>query len=105
MSVTYRDGLMRLSTRTVFSKSLPTRWTHSARAAARLTAVVVLPTPPFWLMMAIRRMRTPVWVLRGRAARGFGSCGGEPPGAPGDALGGTVAPAAGPRAARRAAGI
>ena len=28
----------------------------SARAAARLTAVVVLPTPPFWLMIAIRRM-------------------------------------------------
>src|SRR5438270_6923430 len=34
----------------------PTRRPHSARAAARLTAVVVLPTPPFWLMMAIRRM-------------------------------------------------
>src|SRR3954467_9214039 len=33
-----------------------TRRPHSARAAARLTAVVVLPTPPFWLMIAIRRM-------------------------------------------------
>ena len=29
---------------------------RAARAAARLTVVVVLPTPPFWLMTAIRRM-------------------------------------------------
>ena len=31
----------------------------AARAAARLTVVVVLPTPPFWLMTAIRRMACP----------------------------------------------
>src|SRR5947209_7334550 len=36
-----------------------TRWPRRARAAARLTAVVVLPTPPFWLMIAIRRMACP----------------------------------------------
>src|SRR6478735_5394986 len=28
----------------------------SASAAARLTAVVVLPTPPFWLVMAMMRV-------------------------------------------------
>src|SRR5262249_49166550 len=30
-----------------------TRCSRSARAAPRLTAVVVLPTPPFWLAIAI----------------------------------------------------
>src|SRR4029079_12050131 len=35
---------------------------HSARAAARLTAVVVFPTPPFWLMIAILRIPArPPW--------------------------------------------
>jgi hypothetical protein len=33
----------------------------SASAAARLTAVVVLPTPPFWFAMAMMR------VMRGAA--------------------------------------
>ena len=36
------------------SKSqMRTRWPCSFRAAARLTQVVVLPTPPFWLTMAM----------------------------------------------------
>src|ERR671936_1070089 len=30
-------------------------WPSSARAAPRLTAVVLLPTPPFWLATAITR--------------------------------------------------
>ena len=34
-----------------------TRWPRSARAAERLRAVVVLPTPPFWLAMATTFMR------------------------------------------------
>lgn len=34
------------------SRSMRSVWIFfSARAAARLTAVVVLPTPPFWLAM------------------------------------------------------
>src|SRR5579871_3341224 len=37
-----------------------TRWPRSARAAPRLTAVVVLPTPPFWFATAITR------AIRGR---------------------------------------
>src|SRR5262245_64781385 len=49
--------------------STQTRWPHSARAAARLTAVVVLPTPPFWLMIAIRRMGRPLLRAMGRLAR------------------------------------
>ena len=32
----------------IFSRALA-----AARAAARLTAVVVLPTPPFWFAMAM----------------------------------------------------
>src|SRR5436305_2179455 len=32
-----------------------TRYPSSARAAPRLTAVVVLPTPPFWLATAMKR--------------------------------------------------
>ena len=34
-----------------------TRWPRSARAAERFRAVVVLPTPPFWLAMATTFMR------------------------------------------------
>lgn len=30
-----------------------TRWPRAARQAERLTAVVVLPTPPFWLATAM----------------------------------------------------
>ena len=37
-----------------------TRWPASARAAPTLTAVVVLPTPPFWLMVAIRLIGPPL---------------------------------------------
>src|SRR5215469_7335388 len=37
--------------RSTTSTRLPCR----ARQAARLTAVVVLPTPPFWLAIVIRR--------------------------------------------------
>ena len=33
-----------------------TRWPCSARAAAMLTAVVVLPTPPFWLATVMTRV-------------------------------------------------
>src|SRR3954470_21288585 len=36
-----------------------TRFPARARAAARLTVVVVFPTPPFWLITAIRRMPWP----------------------------------------------
>src|SRR5207244_4415972 len=36
--------------------SRQTRRPAWASAAARLTAVVVLPTPPFWLRIAIRRI-------------------------------------------------
>src|SRR5918993_4928407 len=36
------------------TRSPPRAW-----AAARLTAVVVFPTPPFWLITAIRRMALP----------------------------------------------
>src|SRR5437899_2695490 len=32
-----------------------TRWPTAARPVARLIAVVVLPTPPFWLAMAMMR--------------------------------------------------
>src|SRR5262245_18634542 len=36
-----------------------TFWSYAARAAERLMAVVVLPTPPFWLAIAmIRAMRS-----------------------------------------------
>src|SRR3954470_16484100 len=38
----------------------------SARAAPRLTVVVVLPTPPFWFIRAMVRMRCH---LRGRGTR------------------------------------
>jgi hypothetical protein len=38
----------------------PTRWPARASAAERFTAVVVLPTPPFWLMMAMERMELSV---------------------------------------------
>src|SRR5687767_381936 len=34
-----------------------TRWPAAASAVARLTAVVVLPTPPFWLATAMIRAR------------------------------------------------
>ena len=34
-----------------------TRCPIPARAADRLTAVVVLPTPPFWLITAMERMK------------------------------------------------
>jgi hypothetical protein len=34
-----------------------TRWPPEASAAAMLTAVVVLPTPPFWLATANTRVR------------------------------------------------
>src|ERR1700682_1993541 len=34
-----------------------TRRPASAKAVARLTAVVVLPTPPFWLAIAMMRAR------------------------------------------------
>src|SRR6185437_7643362 len=36
-----------------------TRLPSSARAAPRLTVVVVFPTPPFWFINAITRMRAP----------------------------------------------
>ena len=37
-----------------------TRWPTLARPAARLTVVVVLPTPPFWFaMQKIRAIRSP----------------------------------------------
>ena len=36
-----------------------TRCPVAAKAALTLTAVVVLPTPPFWFMMAIERMEEP----------------------------------------------
>src|SRR5436305_1787579 len=36
-----------------------TRCSASAKAVARLTAVVVLPTPPFWLAIAMMRARRP----------------------------------------------
>src|SRR5690242_11753957 len=35
---------------------MQTRFPFSARAAERFTAVVVLPTPPFWLITAILRI-------------------------------------------------
>jgi len=35
-----------------------TRWPSAARHAARLTAVVVLPTPPFWLATAMTLVGT-----------------------------------------------
>ena len=34
-----------------------TRWPAAANAVARLIAVVVLPTPPFWLATAMIRAR------------------------------------------------
>src|SRR6266851_2107840 len=34
-------------------------WSAAARHAARLTAVVVLPTPPFWLATAMMRAKVP----------------------------------------------
>src|SRR4051795_13131886 len=40
-----------------------TRLPCSARAAPRLTVVVVLPTPPFWFISAMIRMRAPPCVL------------------------------------------
>ena len=46
-----------------------TRWSSSTSAAARLTAVVLLPTPPFALVTATLRMITP---LPHRAAMGLG---------------------------------
>ena len=46
-----------------------TRWSSSASAAARLMAVVLLPTPPFALVTATLRMITP---LPRRAALGLG---------------------------------
>src|SRR5439155_23146107 len=39
--------------------STHTRLPLAASAAARFTVVVVLPTPPFWLITAIRRMVVP----------------------------------------------
>lgn len=42
------------------SKSMSNvEWPARASPAARLTAVVVLPTPPFWLMRAMVFMREP----------------------------------------------
>src|SRR6266852_1820820 len=34
-------------------------WSAAARHAAKLTAVVVLPTPPFWLATAMMRANVP----------------------------------------------
>src|SRR5262249_33404438 len=42
-----------------------TRLSRAARPAARLMAVVVLPTPPFWLAMAMTRLIWPDYVPRG----------------------------------------
>src|SRR5258706_5215388 len=45
-----------------------TRWPISARAAPRLTAVVVLPTPPFCIATAIVRAKSaPSLTERGRS--------------------------------------
>src|SRR5688572_15033526 len=64
-----------------------TRRPRSARAAPRLTVVVVLPTPPFWFMRAMVRMGSVLcpwsFVARGGAQLGrdrtasidFGSAG------------------------------
>ena len=43
-----------------------TRWPDSLKATARLSAVVVLATPPFWLAKAI--------TLAGPLRRGLGAC-------------------------------
>src|SRR6185369_15016198 len=48
-----------------------TRWPMRARPAARLTVVVVLPTPPFWLaMQKMRVMGSPVSRRKRRASVG-----------------------------------
>src|SRR5690606_41700453 len=43
---------------------------YSARHAPRLMVVVVLPTPPFWLHIAM--MRAGPWLVRGAGSGGAG---------------------------------
>ena len=45
-----------------------TRWPAAASAVARLIAVVVLPTPPFWLASATMRARRAAGTARGSAS-------------------------------------
>src|SRR5215467_14097655 len=45
-----------------------TRWPIAASAVARLIAVVVLPTPPFWLASATMRARRATGTARGAAS-------------------------------------
>src|SRR5215469_2704708 len=45
-----------------------TRWPIAASAVARLIAVVVLPTPPFWLASATMRARRAAGMARGSAS-------------------------------------
>ena len=65
---------------------------YSARAAPRLMVVVVLPTPPFWLHIAMTRAG-PCWVR----ARGTGKSGSGRPVGPitGSAVGSATGGAAG----------
>src|SRR5215469_2130524 len=46
-----------------------TRCPAAASAVARLIAVVVLPTPPFWLASAMTRARRPSGTARGPASK------------------------------------
>src|SRR5437773_8739713 len=56
--------LLAWGSRSMSSVGLP----RSARAAARLMAVVVLPTPPFWFAMAtIIRVTTNVGIVAGNS--------------------------------------
>src|SRR4051812_28105081 len=53
-----------------------TRYPSSARAAPRLTAVVVLPTPPFWLATAMKRGRGRATAVGAVHSGVDGGCGG-----------------------------
>ena len=63
-SASYVDGMPRWCSTPSAVEALPcgsrsitsTRWPSWARAAATLTVVVVLPTPPFWLATTITRV-------------------------------------------------
>src|ERR1700730_5157272 len=44
------------------------RWPAAANAVAKLIAVVVLPTPPFWLATATMRARRTATTARGNAS-------------------------------------
>src|SRR5438552_3978771 len=47
------------------------RFSAAARLAARFTAVVVLPTPPFWLAIAITRATSAIFRELSRDGRPF----------------------------------